>query len=140
MRLLFPLALLWSATALAQQAPTDTLSIYDLEGVSITADRTSYKKEESSTVGKLPLRDLENPQVYNAISKEVLADQLVTDLDGALKNATGVARLWESTGRGGDGAEYYSLRGFSVQPTFVNAVATVASTTACAASACSPPS
>ena len=66
------------------------------------------------------LKDLDNPQVYNTISKKILADQVVTNLNDALKNATGVARLWESTGRSGDGAEYYSMRGFSVQPTMIN--------------------
>ncbi len=125
MRLLLPFFLALSCTCLAQETATDTLSTYDLDGVYITAARNSYKREVSATVAKLPLKDLENPQVYNAISKEVLQDQLVTDLYGALKNATGVSRLWESTGRGGDGAEFYSLRGFSVQPTMVNGIASL---------------
>lgn len=76
--------------------------------------------DSSVIVNKVPLKDLDNPQVYNSISKEILVDQVVTNFNDALKNATGVTRLWESTGRGGDGAEYYSMRGFSVQPTMVN--------------------
>src|SRR5699024_6615601 len=36
------------------------------------------------------------------------------------KNAPGIYKLWESTGRGGNGTGYYSLRGFPVQPTMVN--------------------
>ncbi|OYX91653.1 MAG: TonB-dependent siderophore receptor, partial [Sphingobacteriia bacterium 35-40-5] len=31
----------------------------------------------------------------------------------------------ESTGRGGDGAEFYSMRGFAVQPTMVNGMASI---------------
>ncbi|MEP1955360.1 MAG: TonB-dependent siderophore receptor, partial [Algoriphagus sp.] len=76
--------------------------------------------DSNFTVAKLPLTDLENPQVYNSISQKILKEQVVTNMNDALKNATGVTRLWESTGRGGDGAEYYSMRGFSVQPTMVN--------------------
>jgi iron complex outermembrane receptor protein len=49
-----------------------------------------------------------------------LNSQVVTNFDDALKNATGVENLWSSTGRGGDGAGYYALRGFSVQPQLVN--------------------
>ena len=125
MKAILPVLLLLSVSCFAQQGEPDTLTVYELEGVSVSAARNSYKRETSTTVGRLPLKDLENPQVYNAIGKEVLQDQLVTDLNDALKNATGVSRLWESTGRGGDGAEYYSLRGFSVQPTFVNGVASI---------------
>ncbi|MEO9889422.1 TonB-dependent siderophore receptor, partial [Nonlabens ulvanivorans] len=51
---------------------------------------------------------------------ELLQSQIVTNFDDALKNATGVENLWTSTGRGGDGAGYFSLRGFSVQPQLVN--------------------
>jgi iron complex outermembrane receptor protein len=51
-----------------------------------------------------------------------LQDQLATELNDALKNATGVSRLWESTGRGGDGSEFYTMRGFAVQPTLINGV------------------
>jgi hypothetical protein len=35
-----------------------------------------------------------------------------TNFNDALKNATGVTRLWESTGRGGDGAEFVHARFF----------------------------
>ncbi|EAZ80530.1 TonB-dependent receptor [Algoriphagus machipongonensis] len=79
-----------------------------------------FYADSNFTVAKLPLTDLENPQVYNSISRKLLKEQVVTNMNDALKNATGITRLWESTGRGGDGAEYYSMRGFSVQPTMVN--------------------
>lgn len=82
----------------------------------------AYLKDSSATVAKIPLKNLENAQVYNAIPKQLIQDQLATELNDVLKNATGIARLWESTGRGGDGAEYYSMRGFAVQPTMVNGV------------------
>jgi iron complex outermembrane recepter protein len=68
----------------------------------------------------MPLNNIENPQVYNTVTAEVLKEQVVTNLNDALKNATGITRLWESTGRGGDGAEFYTMRGFSVQPTMIN--------------------
>lgn len=82
--------------------------------------KNKFSTKESVYVSKMPLADIENPQVYNSISSELLKEQVVTNLNDAIKNATGVTRLWESTGRGGDGAEYYSLRGFAVQPTLLN--------------------
>lgn len=58
--------------------------------------------------------------MYNTITTDLLESQIVTNFDDALKNAAGVENLWTSTGRGGDGAGYYSMRGFSVQPQLVN--------------------
>ena len=84
-----------------------------------------FARVKSETVAKLPLEDIENPQVYNVISAELLQDQVVTNFDDALKNSPGIDKLWESTGRGGDGAGYFSLRGFAVQPNLVNGVASL---------------
>lgn len=95
-------------------------SIKVLREVTVEAKQEKYKKESSTTVSKMPLKDIENPQVYSSIPANLLKEQVVTNFNDALKNATGVTRLWESTGRGGDGAEYYSMRGFSVQPTMIN--------------------
>lgn len=82
--------------------------------------KNKFAVKESDFVSKMPLKNLENPQVYNVISKELLTDQVVTSYDDALKNAPGIDKLWSSTGRAGDGAGYFSLRGFAVQPTLVN--------------------
>lgn len=79
-----------------------------------------YTRPASVYVSKMPLKDIENPQVYNSITSELLQDQVVTNFDDALKNAPGIDKLWESTGRGNDGAGYFSLRGFPVQPTMIN--------------------
>lgn len=84
-----------------------------------------FRTDSVFAIARLPISDLENPQVAHSIPAVVLKEQAVTDMNAALKNATGVTRLWESTGRGGDGAEYYTMRGFSVQPTMVNGVAGV---------------
>ncbi|ACU02425.1 MULTISPECIES: TonB-dependent receptor [Pedobacter] len=95
-----------------------------LNEVNISEGRKNkFAARKSETVAKMPLRNLENPQVYTSISKELLADQLVTNFNDALKNSPGLDKLWTSTGRGGDGAAYYSLRGFTIQPTMVNGVA-----------------
>ena len=79
-----------------------------------------FSRKKTAYVSKLPLKDIENSQVYNTITTDLLESQIVTNFDDALKNAVGVENLWTSTGRGGDGAGYFSMRGFSVQPQLVN--------------------
>jgi iron complex outermembrane receptor protein len=90
------------------------------EVVVSSGKKNKFAVKQSEYVAKMPLTNLENPQVYSVISKELLADQVITSFDDALKNAPGIDKLWSSTGRGGDGAGYFSLRGFAVQPTLVN--------------------
>ncbi|WP_339702341.1 TonB-dependent receptor [uncultured Marixanthomonas sp.] len=84
--------------------------------------RNKFSRKKTAYVSKLPLQDLENSQVYSTITTDLLKSQITTNFEDALKNATGIEKLWTSTGRGGDGAGYYSLRGFSVQPQLVNGV------------------
>nr|WP_315232045.1 TonB-dependent siderophore receptor [uncultured Flavobacterium sp.] len=95
-------------------------SLKTLKEVIVNTNKYKYKREKSTTVSKMPLNNIENPQVYNTVTSELLKEQVVTNFNDALKNATGITRLWESTGRGGDGAEYFSMRGFAVQPTMIN--------------------
>nr|WP_294788446.1 TonB-dependent receptor [uncultured Flavobacterium sp.] len=93
----------------------------ELTEVVINGGRTNrFARKETKQVSRLPLKNLENPQSYTTISGELLKEQVVTNFDDALKNASGITPLWAATGRAGDGAAYYSLRGFPVQPTMVN--------------------
>jgi len=93
-----------------------------LQEVEIATGRAKFGKKESEHVARLPIKNLENPQVYSSISKELLKEQVVTNFDDALKNTPGLTKLWSSTGRPNDGAGYFSIRGFSVQPTMINGV------------------
>lgn len=103
----------------------NTIILYEgneiLKEVTVEGERVNkFSRKQTAYVAKLPLKDIENTQVYSTITTELLESQIVTNFDDALKNATGVDQLWASTGRGGDGAGYYALRGFSVQPQLVN--------------------
>ena len=84
----------------------------------IVADKAS--RRESRSTAKMPLKNLENPQVYNAVSSEIMKQQGITSFDDALRNVPGITRTWESTGRAGDGASYFALRGFDAQPVLIN--------------------
>lgn len=96
-------------------------SVQKLDEIVVEAGASdSYSTESSEYVAKMPLRDLDNPQVYNSVPETLLEDQVATSFEDVMTNAPGIFKLWESTGRGGDGAGYYSLRGFSVQPTMKN--------------------
>ncbi|HYD92529.1 MAG TPA: TonB-dependent receptor, partial [Flavobacterium sp.] len=96
-----------------------------LNEVVIEANANKYARTQSEVVSKMPLKDIENPQVYNTVTSELLKEQVVTNFEDALKNVPGIDKLWESTGRGGDGAGYFSLRGFAVQPTMVNGLPSI---------------
>ncbi|WP_397298829.1 TonB-dependent siderophore receptor [Nonlabens ulvanivorans] len=103
----------------------ETIILYEgneiLSAIVIEGERRNkFSRKKTAYVSKLPLKDIENTQVYSTVTNELLQSQIVTNFDDALKNATGVENLWTSTGRGGDGAGYFSLRGFSVQPQLVN--------------------
>lgn len=108
-----------------QNTNLETITLYEgneiLSEVIVNGERRNkFSRKKTAYVSKLPLKDIENTQVYSTITNEILKSQVVTNFDDALKNATGVEQLWTSTGRGGDGAGYYSLRGFSVQAQLVN--------------------
>lgn len=85
----------------------------------IVSGRAQLNKEESYA-SKVPLKKLENPQVYNSVSSEIFRQQAITSYDDAFRNVPGVFRTWESTGRDGDGAAYFALRGLEGQPALVN--------------------
>jgi iron complex outermembrane receptor protein len=89
-----------------------------LEEVTISG-RMNLNKEDMY-VAKMPIKRLENPQVYNSVSSEILKQQAITSYDDAFRNIPGVFRTWESTGRDGDGASYFALRGLEGQPALVN--------------------
>lgn len=94
-----------------------------LDEVIIEGNVNRYKKQESTSSGRMPLKALENAQVSNVVTKELMADQLVTNQDDALKNVTGLYQLWGSTGRAGDGGSYFASRGFVTQAQVRNGVA-----------------
>lgn len=94
----------------------------ELQEVIVEGNQNPFANKESDYIARLPLKDLENPQVYSTVTKELMKQQIVTNFDDAVKNAPGLNKLWSSTGRSGDGAAYFSLRGFSVQPTMINGI------------------
>lgn len=65
--------------------------------------------KRSDYVARMPLTNLENPQVYTNISKELMQEQMVVDYRSALYNSPGVV---PSSSPAGPPSVY--LRGFSV--------------------------
>lgn len=95
-----------------------------LDEVVVVGERANkFSVKQSDYVAKLPLKSLENPQVYTTISKVLLQEQLVFSVDDAVKNAPGLQRMWDATGRSGDGGSFYNARGFIVQSQLRNGVA-----------------
>ena len=53
---------------------------------------------ESSYPAKMALKNLENPQSYSTVTKEILTQQQVFTLDDALKNIPGLSKKYEAAG------------------------------------------
>ncbi|MFH6945512.1 TonB-dependent siderophore receptor [Flavobacterium sp. FlaQc-50] len=96
----------------------------ELGEVIIDSKRTNkFTRTESEYVSRIQLKNLENAQVYNIVSKELMADQMITNQDDALKNIPGIYQLWSASGRASDGGSYFASRGFVTQSLIRNGVA-----------------
>ena len=109
-----------SVTVVAGQTSTVNFSLVEsaaeLKEVVVNGGRTNkFSRTNSVDVAKMPLKNVENPQVYNTVTKELLTEQLIFTSDDATRNVPGIQRMWESTNRAGDGGSYYTMRGFVTQ-------------------------
>lgn len=96
----------------------------DLNEVEINGKKINkFVTPKSETVAKLPLNNLENPQVYTTITKSLFNEQVTTDLSDVLKNTPGILKMQGSIGRSGDGAVYYNLRGFPTRISMIDGIA-----------------
>lgn len=94
-----------------------------LAEVVISGNVNRYTKTESDYVSRMPIKNIENAQVYNVVTKELMKDQLVTSQDEALKNVPGLYQVWAATGRTGDGGSLFASRGFITQSLLRNGIA-----------------
>ncbi|MDQ0781803.1 TonB-dependent receptor [Chryseobacterium sp. W4I1] len=94
-----------------------------IEGITVYAfSRNKFLDRDSTSISKMPLRNIENPQMYTSINQQILKEQLVYDMSDALKNAPGIVKMQGSAGRAGDGSFYYNLRGFPTRVSMVDGV------------------
>lgn len=114
-------------TKIIDIVPTNNLTIILYEGnellqeIKISSRNNKFSRKKTAYVSKLPLKDIENSQVYSTVTSELLESQIITNLDDALNNATGISKLWEATGRApGEGTGYFATRGFATQPQLVD--------------------
>ena len=71
--------------------------------------KNKFASKESEYVARMPLKNLENPQVYNVITSELMKEQVIVTPAEAIRNATGaVPVIYPSGGLG------VSFRGFSI--------------------------
>lgn len=94
-----------------------------IEGITVYAvSRNKFLDKDSISIAKMPLKNLENPQMYTSINQQILKEQLVYDVSDALKNVPGIVKMQGSAGRAGDGSFYYNLRGFPTRVSMVDGV------------------
>lgn len=86
----------------------DSLNSKDIEGVIINA----VLKKDSEYTNKMPLKAIENPQVFSTVDKIFFENQMIYSVDDAYRNVTGIQKMWSPTNRAGDGGSYVALRGF----------------------------
>ncbi|MBU2997913.1 TonB-dependent receptor [Cellulophaga baltica] len=92
-----------------------------LDEVLVTGNEKPHvTKEESVYVARLPITNMENPQVYSTVSKELMKTQVITDLDGALKNVVGAGVPI----RYNQNRIVFASRGFQVEPKIRNGLTT----------------
>ncbi len=92
-----------------------------LQQVIITSGKSKYSHKETDQVARMPLRTLENPQVYQVVGKALIDDQLVTDRADIYRNIAGAVPNFAVGGSQG-----MSMRGFANTTGLLNGMITSA--------------
>lgn len=101
-----------------------------LQQAIVSGTHNRFVRSSSDDLAKVPLKDLENSQVYMTIPQNLLTEQSSFTQDAALRNVTGVSQLWTSTDRAGFGnGSSFVLRGFELNTYLRNGVPGNVSTT-----------
>lgn len=93
-----------------------------LQQFEVSSNRSRFARKESNNIAKLPLKNLENPQVYSTISQDLMKEQVITDIGNAVKNTPGVYKIQGNRGINTDGATFYTLRGFRTEASLIDGV------------------
>lgn len=107
-----------------------SLSNKDLQDIVVNAQINRSYAVSSDDAAKMPLSNLENPQVYNTVTGSLMKQQSVYTLDDAMKNVPGAYQLWAATDRSGFGnGSSFVLRGFQLNTYLRNGIPSNVSTT-----------
>lgn len=110
-KLLCSISLLPGIFVWAQQEKDSSVQSKHIEEVIVSGVK-KYAEKKSDYVAKMPLKNLENPQVYTVLPKELMQQQVATDLQSSLNLLPGVNNVSVSVGSGGVGLGL-TMRGFS---------------------------
>lgn len=110
-KLLCSISLLSGFLAIAQQEKDTVVRSENIDEVIVSGVK-KYAEKKSDYVAKMPLKNLENPQVYTVLPKELMQQQVATDLQSSLNLLPGVNNVSVNVGSGGVGLGL-TMRGFS---------------------------
>ncbi len=85
--------------------------------------KNKFDQKQTEYVSRLPLKNIENPQVYSVITGALLEELQVTDIQSTLKQTPGISNVMNGIGSGGVGLNLY-LRGFSADIAMRNGIGT----------------
>ena len=94
-------------------------NISALQEARVVRSVNRFSKKESIYIARLPLKNMENPQVYNTVSKELITEQMALDLGSVTQSVPGAGvPIIANQGR----VTFFS-RGFETEPNARNGVA-----------------
>lgn len=94
-------------------------NIQALQEVTVAGNTNKFSKKESVYSARLPLKNLENPQVYSIVPKELIIEQMAVDLGSIAKNVPGSGIPMIAN----QGRVTFRSRGFETEPMVRNGVA-----------------
>jgi iron complex outermembrane receptor protein len=94
-------------------------NVQALQEVTIAGATNKFTQKESVYTARLPLKNLENPQVYNSVPKALFQEQMAVDLGSIAKNVPGAGIPMIAN----QGRVTFRSRGFDTEPNARNGVA-----------------
>ncbi|MDQ1162590.1 iron complex outermembrane receptor protein [Chryseobacterium sp. SORGH_AS 447] len=112
-----------SGLCYGQEKTSDSIKSANIDEVEIIGTK-SVIADKSETVGRLPLKNLENSQVYTGITSRLITQQKIYNLDDVVRNAPGISKGTEGwAGNTIYGGTEYTSRGFPTQVKVLNGLA-----------------
>ncbi len=94
-------------------------NVQALQEVTVAGTTNKFTQKESVYIARLPLKNLENPQVYNSVPKALFQEQMAVDLGSIAKNVPGAGIPMIAN----QGRVTFRSRGFDTEPNARNGVA-----------------